>query len=47
MTTIPFYDTLGPDTTTYILNQTELETIVVSSDLVRNIKHLKKNNAAG
>lgn len=27
--TVPLYDTLGPDTVSYVINQTELTTVVV------------------
>ena len=30
ITVVPFYDTLGPDTVTYILNQTEMQTLMCS-----------------
>jgi long-chain acyl-CoA synthetase len=47
MTSVPFYDTLGPETNTYILKQTELEVLVCSGDIAKKIKHLKKQGQAG
>ena len=47
ITIVPFYDTLGADTVTYILNQTELETILVSEDKVPTLIELKQKNETG
>lgn len=47
LTIVPFYDSLGPDSATYILNQTELETVLVSEDLVPKYIELKRSGEAG
>jgi len=36
-TIVPMYDTLGPDSTTYILEDTNLDTIFTSSETIGNI----------
>jgi len=40
-TTIAFYDTLGPDATKYIIDQTKVTTMSVSSDYVKILSKLK------
>ena len=42
ITIVPFYDTLGADTVTYILDQTEMETTMATEDLVPKLLELKK-----
>lgn len=37
---VPFYDTLGEDTITYILNQTEMELLVTSAEITPKIMAL-------
>ena len=37
VTTVAFFDTLGPDAQKYIINQTEMSTIVVSKDYVKGL----------
>ncbi|KAF4666190.1 hypothetical protein FOL46_003215, partial [Perkinsus olseni] len=41
-TTVPLYDTLGEDTVHYILNQTELSTVVCSAVQVPNLVKVKE-----
>ena len=41
ITTVTLYDTLGKDSTEYILDQTTMKTIVCSADKVKNIVELK------
>ena len=41
ITTVAFYDTLGPDATRYMLGQTELTTIAISIDFVEVYCKLK------
>jgi long-chain acyl-CoA synthetase len=40
-TTIALYDTLGADAARFVVNQTQLTTIVCSADLIKNIVKLK------
>ena len=47
ITIVPFYDTLGADTVTYILKQTELETILVTEDKVPTLIELKRKSESG
>jgi long-chain acyl-CoA synthetase len=44
ITTISLYDTLGVEATKYILNQTELTTMVVSIDYVEKLAKMKKED---
>ena len=44
-TTIAFYDTLGPDATKYIINQTKVTTMSVSNNYVKVLSNLKKADA--
>jgi long-chain acyl-CoA synthetase len=44
---IPFYETLGPNTIEYILNQTEMEVMVISEDAVEKIAKLKVDGKTG
>lgn len=41
VTTVAFFDTLGPDANRFIINQTELSTIAVSVDFVKKLCQLK------
>jgi long-subunit acyl-CoA synthetase (AMP-forming) len=41
VTTVALYDTLGADAARYVIDQTELTTIVCSDDLVAKILALK------
>ena len=45
VTTVAFYDTLGPEALKFIVNQTELTTMAVSIDLVSKIAKLKIEDA--
>jgi len=45
ITTVAFYDTLGPDATKYICNQTELTTMAISQDYVDKLSKLKLEDA--
>jgi hypothetical protein len=45
VTTVAFYDTLGQDATKYMLEQTELTTIAVSVDFVKNYAKMKIEDA--
>jgi len=40
-TTVSLYDTLGADTLKYVINQTEMSTIVCQGDLIKSLIHLK------
>lgn len=42
VTTVALYDTLGTDAMRYVLNQTELTTILCSDDLVEKILSIKQ-----
>ena len=42
--TVAFYDTLGADAGKYIMNQTELITMVISNDYVKNLCKWKKED---
>ena len=46
-TTVAFYDTLGPDASRFMCDQTELTTIACSADLVKKICDLKKDDPDG
>lgn len=41
ITSVSLYDTLGVDATKYILNQTELSTMIVSSEYITKIADMK------
>ncbi len=41
LTVVPFYDTLGPDSITYILNHTSLTTIFISGDCAKTLSKTK------
>lgn len=43
-TSIALYDTLGPDATNYIINQTQMATIATSKDLVKGVLKLKADD---
>ena len=47
MVNVTLYDALGPDTTTYVLEQTELETLLISEDNVERILQLKSSQKSG
>ena len=46
ITTIGFYDSMNAESVDYILNQTELTTIICSKDFVRKIIDMKKSGKA-
>lgn len=46
VTTIALYDTLGPEASRFVVDQTELTTIACSGDLVEKILELKKADDA-
>ena len=41
VTVVTFYDTLGQDSIDFILNQTQMRTLVCSADKIKNIRDLK------
>ena len=41
ITSVALYDTLGPDATKYILDQTELITMAVSNDYIEKLSKMK------
>lgn len=41
ITSVPLYDTLGVDSIEYIINQTEMKTIICSADKIKSIIDLK------
>ena len=41
VTSVPLYDTLGKESMEYILDQTEIKTIICSADKVENVLQLK------
>lgn len=43
-TTIALYDTLGAEAARFVVKQTELTTILCSSDLIKNIIKLKADD---
>ena len=43
ITTVAFYDTLGPDASAFILGQTELTTMFVSNDYISKLATMKVN----
>lgn len=45
-TTVAFYDTLGPEASRYIINQTELTSMCVSVDYVSKISKMKIEDAS-
>ena len=45
ITTVALYDTLGPDATRFILNQTEMTTVAVSIDCVLKLINMKMDDA--
>jgi long-chain acyl-CoA synthetase len=47
MCSVPFYDTLGPDTIQYILNQTQLTCMLVSADILVAIVALAEKGGTG
>ena len=47
ITTITFFDTLGPDAQKYIINQTELTTMVVSIEYVSKLAKLTTADRGG
>jgi long-chain acyl-CoA synthetase len=42
ITVVTLYDTLGKESMEYILDQTHIKTIVLSSDKIKNVVDLKK-----
>jgi long-subunit acyl-CoA synthetase (AMP-forming) len=46
ITTVALYDTLGPDATRFVLNQTELTTMSVSKDYVPKLAKMKISDAS-
>ena len=46
ITTVALYDTLGPDATRFVLNQTELTTMSVSKDYVSKLAKMKISDAS-
>jgi len=44
-TTIALYDTLGPDALKYVINQTEMTTIVCQGDLIKSLIKLKLDDS--
>lgn len=47
VTTVAFYDTLGPDASRFVLDQTELTTMAVSIDYVSKLAKMKIEDNAG
>jgi len=47
ITTVAFFDTLGPDAQKYIINQTEMTTIAVSKDYIKGLATAKVSDADG
>jgi long-subunit acyl-CoA synthetase (AMP-forming) len=45
ITTVAFYDTLGPDATKFVCNQTELTTMSVSIDYILKLSEMKLEDA--
>lgn len=46
ITTVAFFDTLGPDAQKFIISQTEMTTMLVSKDYVKGLAKLKSEDAA-
>jgi hypothetical protein len=42
---VAFFDTLGPDAQKFIINQTEMATMVVSKDYLKGLTTLKISDA--
>jgi len=42
ITTVAFYDTLGPEATMFVVEQTQLTTMAVSHDYVCKLAKMKK-----
>lgn len=47
ITTVAFFDTLGPDAQKYIINQTEMTSIVVSKDYIKGLATQKIQDKEG
>ena len=47
ITTIALYDTLGPDATKFVIDQTQLTTMAVSQDYVSKLAKMKKEDDTG
>ena len=47
ITTVAFYDTLGPEASKFMMNQTEMTTIAVSKDYVPKLAKMKKEDKEG
>ena len=47
ITTVGFYDAMGPESVDFILNQTEMSSIVVSAVYAAKIIQMKKDGLAG
>lgn len=45
VTSVAFFDTLGPDAQKFIINQTEMTTMVVSIDYLTGLATLKKSDS--
>lgn len=43
-TYVPFYDTLGPDSISFILEQTNLETMIIAESSLKSIFACQKKN---
>lgn len=46
VTTVGFYDMMGPEQVDYILNQTEMPTVVCSLDYAQKLIKMKRENMA-
>ena len=47
ITTVALYDTLGPDATKFVIDQTELVTIVCSNECIKNLCIMKVEDDTG
>ena len=47
ITTVALYDTLGPDATKFVIDQTELVTIVCSNECIKNLCKMKEEDTTG
>lgn len=47
ITTVAFFDTLGPDAQKYIIHQTEMSTIVISKDYIKGLANSKISDKEG
>lgn len=47
ITTVALYDTLGPDATKFVLDQTQMATLAVSQDYVSKLAEMKKKDDTG